>query len=312
MTEYFFMSSRPLASRRTVLGALGAAIAGPAVAQATDRQLPSGLVGEFHAGVGKGRRPAVLVLGGSEGGVATASAFSKLMAAEGYATLGLGYFRAPGLPDALENIPLEYFVRGVDWLAARPGVDPRRIGILGGSKGGEAALLLASHEPRLKAVVACVPSSVVWAGVDMANQAHMLTIGSSWSWKGQPLPYARYDFSGFKTIRGMYDKSLQKAPPDAVIPVEKINGPVLLVSGGRDEFWPSTPMCEAVIARLDAAKVRHRHVHLSYAEGGHGIFGPPQASIPGLTPSAQFLATQAARADSWPKTLAFLKEALKP
>ena len=187
--------------------------------------------------------------------------------------------------------------------------EPTRRTMLAGSLGG-----LAAHEPRLKAVVACAPSSVVWAGVDIANQAHMLTIGSSWSLKGAALPYARYDFMGFKTVRDMYDRSLAKAPAEAAIPVEKIKGPVLLISGGRDEWWPSTPMSEAMIARLDRARFRHKHVHLSYPDAGHGIFGPPATRDPRLPPAAPdspWAMTQAARADSWPKTLAFLKEALR-
>ena len=145
-------------------------------------------------------------------------------------------------------------------------------------EGAEAALLLASRDPRVKAVVAAAPSSVAWAGVDPFNQGHMLTIGSSWSWRGQPVPYARYDFVGFKGIASV-DQSLAKAPPEAVIPVEKVNGPVLLVSGGKDELWPSAPMAEAIIARLDAAKFAHRHVHLTYPDAGHGVGGPPSTTV---------------------------------
>src|SRR5688572_18837771 len=42
-----------------------------------------------------------------------------------------------------------------------PGVY-EQIGIAGVSKGGELALLLASEDPRIRAVLAFVPSSVVW------------------------------------------------------------------------------------------------------------------------------------------------------
>ncbi len=297
-------------ARRGVLTGLGAAAAMPAFAQTPDANLPDGLVGQFHAG-GTGRRPGLLVLGGSEGGLGTGAAGAKLLAAEGFSSLGLAYFKAPGLPEALENIPLEYFLRALDWLAKQPSVDPKRIGVWGGSKGAEMALLLGSRDPRIKAVVAAAPSSVVWAGVDSVNQARMLTIGSSWSWKGQPLPYVRYDFSGFKGIRAMYDQSYAKAPAEAVIAVEKINGPMLLISGGKDELWPSTPMAEAMMERLDKARFPHKHVHLSYPDASHSVGGPPATPLPGTTASGQFLANQAAKADAWPKTLAFLKEALR-
>ena len=43
--------------------------------------------------------------------------------------------------------------RGIDWLAGRPGVDPRRIGMYGLSQGGESALYLPALDPRIRASV---------------------------------------------------------------------------------------------------------------------------------------------------------------
>jgi cephalosporin-C deacetylase len=48
-------------------------------------------------------------------------------------------------------------IRGVDYLAARAGIDPARIGIAGTSQSGGMALAVASLDPRLKVVVAHVP-----------------------------------------------------------------------------------------------------------------------------------------------------------
>jgi dienelactone hydrolase len=42
----------------------------------------------------------------------------------------------------------------VDWLAARPDVDPARIGLVGESMGGEQAITAAAADPRVRAVVA--------------------------------------------------------------------------------------------------------------------------------------------------------------
>jgi Acyl-CoA thioester hydrolase/BAAT N-terminal region/BAAT / Acyl-CoA thioester hydrolase C terminal len=60
--------------------------------------------------------PAVVVIGGSEGGeeTLTAAALSLI----GYPALALGYFREPGLPRCLCDIPLGYFARAVHWLRA--------------------------------------------------------------------------------------------------------------------------------------------------------------------------------------------------
>jgi hypothetical protein len=70
------------------------------------------------------RRPGVLVFGGSDGGLSTSFA-AALLAAHGYPSLALAYFKAPGLPRGLNNVPLEYFpkrlrccVRSLGWIPA--------------------------------------------------------------------------------------------------------------------------------------------------------------------------------------------------
>jgi hypothetical protein len=94
------------------------------------------------------RRPAVLVLGGSDGGLTTSFA-AALLAAHGYPSLALAYFKAPGLPEDLNNIPLEYFTKALRVLRAQPGLDHRHVLVAGVSRGSEAALLLGASFPRL-------------------------------------------------------------------------------------------------------------------------------------------------------------------
>ncbi|MEW6212266.1 MAG: acyl-CoA thioesterase/BAAT N-terminal domain-containing protein, partial [Acidobacteriota bacterium] len=125
----------------------------------------NGLIGRFYEPAGGGAHPAVLVLGGSEGGLQGSEPGAALLAAHGYAALALAYFGMEGLPKTLELIPLEYLKKGTDWLAAQPSVDRARLAVMGGSKGGELALLLAATFPELKAVVAYVPSGLVWQGI---------------------------------------------------------------------------------------------------------------------------------------------------
>lgn len=81
---------------------------------------------------GPGRRPVVIVLGGSEGGSATARGFALRFASLGYAAFGLPYYdpgynptdRLPGLPSAFQDIPVDRLAAVRDWLAARPDVTP--------------------------------------------------------------------------------------------------------------------------------------------------------------------------------------------
>ena len=274
--------------------------------------LGPGMVGIYYPPP-PGRRDVVLVLGGSEGGIQGSGPLAQRLAEHGFGALALAYFGAPGLPQALETVPLESLEAGLDWLRAQPGIGSRRMPVLGVSKGSEAALLLASHDARVCAVVAGVPSSVVWAGIDMAHPATPVTV-SSWTLAGKGMAFVPYAEGPFRGVRDLYDRSLVKAAPEAAIPVEKIKGPILLISGKSDQLWPSYPMSQAVTARLDAKHFTFAHQHLAYDDAGHFAFGPP---LPTDSPNLPRLAglggtpegNQAARVDGWPRILAFLDQA---
>lgn len=261
------------------------------------------------------KAPAIIVLGGSEGGLgAGASQDAELIAAHGYVVLQLAYFDAPGLPKELGLIPLEYFKTAIDWLRAQPGVDPQRLGIEGTSIGGEVALVVASHYSEIKAVAAAVPSSVVWPGISQTHSAPP----STFTLAGKPLPFLPYGWSGPTTsIYDLYAKGLPAIGehPDATISVEHINGPVILVCGEKDRIWPSCLMSEQVVHRLKAHRFKYPVKLLKYAEAGHAAFGPP--SSPGSDRIQKFAAlggtgegNQAARFEDWPKVMAFMDAAL--
>ncbi|MCX7357657.1 MAG: prolyl oligopeptidase family serine peptidase [Alphaproteobacteria bacterium] len=271
-----------------------------------------GLVGiYFHGSSTPG--PALLVLGGSEGGINGARSLGNAFAAQGYNVLALAYFGADGLPANMQEVPLEYFDRAADWLARQPEVDAERIGIYGVSKGGEASLLIASHNPRFRAVAAGVPSNVVWQNINRQD----FTPRSSWTAGGQPLAYAPYDFShGFTSIFALYNGTLENGstPADAIIPVERINGPVLLLSGREDTMWPSSRMSDAVIARLDANHFAFPHTHLAFDNAGHAVGSVPQAQTNQQYPDRIVGGTDegnlAARREAWAALTCFFDRSL--
>ncbi len=101
------------------------------------------------------RTPAIVALGGSEGGLGT-FLWGWALAGEGYPVLEVAYFDGDGpdlagLPDDLADIPLEYFAGAVRWLGPQPDVDPRDIWTMGASRGSEAALLVGAEFPGLVA-----------------------------------------------------------------------------------------------------------------------------------------------------------------
>ena len=265
-----------------------------------------------------GPLPAVIVLGGSEGGLNPAvTREATLIARHGFVTLQLGYFGAPQLPETLQLVPVEYFEHAVEWLRAQSGVDTAHIAIVGTSIGGEAALLVAAHDPAITAVVAAVPSNVVWQGLGggiSRDPATSFTLG------GRPLPDLPYGWTGVqRDVFGRYVRGLTALPqhPGAIIPVERINGPVMLVCGGRDRVWPSCRMAALVAARLKAKDFQHPVMFLAYQNAGHAAFGAPidpasqgYAELGSLGGSAA--ADDAARQNSWVQMLAFLDRALAP
>lgn len=151
------------------------------------------LFGNFYPAAGNtgisqdAPRPAVLLLGGSEGGLGSgAKQMALSLQEEGFTVLHLAYFGAPEQPDALERIPLELFDQALEWLKEQPGVDPERLAVVGASKGAEAALLVATRRSDLSAVVAGMPTNVAWNGIDWARNGQ--SPYSSWTASGEEVP----------------------------------------------------------------------------------------------------------------------------
>jgi dienelactone hydrolase len=203
---------------------------------------------------GSGRVPAVLVVGGSNGGVPVLPA--AWLADHGFVALALGYFHYQDLPPMLERIPLEYFQQGLEWLSRRPEVEATRIAVMGTSRGGELALQLGSMFPAIRAVVAYVPANVRYAAC-----CGPAVMGAAWTWGGKPLPFAM-------PWRGIN-------PTEAAIEVERTRGPILMISGEDDHLWNSWQMADAVMSRLKRAGFGYSFENLKYPHAGH-MAGRPE------------------------------------
>lgn len=284
----------------------------------TDRIAVSegGLVGTLWSPKGAKGLPAILVLPGSEGGIPDKTA--AYFASQGFTVLALAYFKAPGLPKTLEKIPIEYLLRGADWLAKRPEVDPIRLGVFGGSKGAEAVLILAASFPdRFQAVVANKASSRVWPGVPSGFFSALFGMDSSWTLGGKPLPCASLPWkSPYKNGRmfpaPLYEASLRKAGPETRIPVERIQAPLLVTGGGKDGLWPAANMAREIAARRKACPYGKDDEVLIYPDAGHGIEFPYWSVIDDgpIINGGDPAANVQARLDAWPRIVAFLRKHL--
>jgi pimeloyl-ACP methyl ester carboxylesterase len=108
----------------------------------------------------------------------------------------------------------------------------------------------------------------------------------------------------------------------ARIEVERINGPVLLVSGRNDAMWPSTLMAKRAMARLAMQNRPFKDEHLAYDAAGHTVGSPsflPSTMLASVHPvdgtvyayGGTASGVARANADAWPKMLKFLRENLR-
>jgi dienelactone hydrolase len=252
-----------------------------------------GLVGTLFTPATGGPHPGVILLGGGEGGLHEID--GALLAAHGFAVLSLAYFGAEGLPQALVEVPLEYFATAVSFLEGIELVRGDRLAIMGSSRGGEAALLVASVDARLRAAVSVVGSGVMTQGVPRADTLLEMVANHvpAWTQDGRPLAYLPStvppelaDQIGNQEpveLGLSYRDSLADADAvaAAAIPVERINGPVLLLSSGHDKTWPCQALTEVAAGRLRQAGRAFDHV--VYEGAGHAIAAPPYGPATELT-----------------------------
>jgi pimeloyl-ACP methyl ester carboxylesterase len=113
------------------------------------------------------------------------------------------------------------------------------------------------HYPNLvHAVIAQTTSSVVECGFDANDQCD----GPAWTLHGVGLPHS----DDFK-----YPQPSGHA--DEVIPVEKIDGPILIDCGGQDILIPSCPFGMAIEDRLHSMHFVFSHQFVTYRNAGHWV-----------------------------------------
>ncbi|MGH8426899.1 MAG: acyl-CoA thioester hydrolase/BAAT C-terminal domain-containing protein [Gammaproteobacteria bacterium] len=290
----------------------------------------NGLVGMLFRPRSPGPHPAIIVLGGSEGGLHPQVDEAALFASHGYIALGLAYFQGYGntdlslanLPKQLVDIRLEDFHKAADWIKRQPGVDAKHVAIMGWSKGAEAALVAAATWPKdFQAVIGFMPSSVVWAGLQYGPAS------SSWTLHGKPLPYVSFVANPAMFKKGKpiafvsaYAAGLKNkdAVEKAAISVEHIAGPVLLIAANDDQIWPSCLMAQQVMQRLQAHHHAYADQSLCYQGAGHIILPPYRptnsnaAALPGggsILFGGDPIAYAFADRNAWSKILAFLQTA---
>jgi len=256
-------------------------------------------------------RAAVVVLSGSSGRLEQERA--ELLAQHGALALALTYFGDEGQPGGICEVPLETFTKALDLLQDK--APDARLGMIGVSKGAEAALATSVVDPRVDAVVAIAPTPVVWANVGPGLDGESYPYRSSWTWRGEPLPFVPYDESwepGAAPVANveLYRRSLALDPERArraAIDVAAARADLLLVAGGDDLMWDGVAHARTIERARRAAG---RQVEVVCADdAGHRVVLPSETPVPSSGAFAYGGTSDADRAlgvRAWPRIRAVL------
>lgn len=213
-------------------------------------------------------QPLIVAFGGGSGGNDWERNYLKdkrdSLLAHGFAVLAIGYFKTENSPGTLDRISLNAIADTILSIARRTSqIDTARIILMGASKGGELALNLASRYSCFKGVIALSTSHVSFPAITLSANT------SSWMYNDDEVTYVP---APFKTIwpalkgdlLGAFSIMLENtdAVTKAEIKVEKINGPILILSADVDEQWPATKMSEQLVKRLKRKNFAHRYEHI--------------------------------------------------
>ena len=222
------------------------------------------------------KQPLIVAFGGAEGGIDWHRNHMKSkrdsLIQKGYAILAIGYFNADGTPKNLDRISLDAISDTIMNIAkSNSKINESKIALIGGSRGGELVLNLASRFDNFNAVIAMSTSNVSFPAITWSANT------SSWTYKGTEVAYvpAPLKIIGPALKGDLYTAHKmmlenKEAVKKAEIEVENINGAILILSGKNDDQWPASEMSDQLIQRLKNKKFKHYNKHIAI-DGGHTV-----------------------------------------
>ena len=245
------------------------------------------------------RKAAVIVLEDGHPNNYIVKTAMKWLNRSGVSAMGIGpekYMRG------VHNWPLENVENAIRFLQSR-GYD--RFGVIGCSFGSNMALSAAARIPEITLTIALSPMDWVYWGIfnDNVNGTMERPADgeSSFSWRGKPLPYVPSPYKHpdywnmFKKEgkqRGMLLAALnlhnlaeKKHPVTEAerIPVEKINGYLILAGAKDDVAWNTCRGISRMKKKLEESECNCKPDVLIYDHCGHLIF--PESMMKLLLPN---------------------------
>lgn len=221
--------------------------------------------------VGRRKDKVMIVFSGSEGGLSHAKKTARYLCDNGIPAFALGYFKTKHSAKTLHLVPVD-IIGSVIAELKKSGY--KKIGIEGASKGAELALAAALRYKDISCVIVKTPSWFYSEGLKRGQP----TGDCCWSFKGKALPYTPYTVRKTNVLK-VYLKAKEfnildvntgkKITPDSVIPVERINAPILMFSTRTDTVWPSTESCEKMCERLKEKGFAYEYKHVAFEHMSH-------------------------------------------
>jgi len=277
--------------------------------------------GEFYkAELNRYPGKAIIAFGGSTGTMLINRMLAEQFANAGIDVMIIEYHGQEGLPDDLLNQPVEVVGYAAEWLK---NAGYKKIGLWGISMGTCLAVLAAANFPDF---ISC---AVLVSPMHMVTQAEKkndsgVREGSAFALYGKPFPYAKWNmdtkafnrryFRDCLKHRDLYSRGIienayrNNTEEAALLPVEKINGSVLFISGHQDGMCPASESSVLMMDRLKANEFQYPFEHFDYEHLGHFIL-PFKPYISKLLIAERKYPKEcdAERAEAWKVTLSFLQ-----
>ena len=218
----------------------------------------------------------------------------------GCSALGIGPEKSM---KGLHSWPLESVENAVRYLK---GIGYEKIGICGMSSGSNMALSAAARIPDITLTIGMTPMDwVYWGtykdGLDGAPE-RPADGESAYTWRGKPLPYMRAPYPDYwnqvkaeAKRRGdliaaldFHNLAEEKQPltEDIMIPIENIQGRLLLAGAEDDVLWDTCRGIRRMEKRLEEREHSCRCETLIYQHCSHFIF--PESLIKLIIPAAAY------------------------
>lgn len=239
-----------------------------------------GFVGHLAEPEG-GSEKAVIVIMGGEQSLLPGIKFAERFADYGITGLAVSLFGAEGLPEGVDQIPLDMFIPAVDYLKRIKKIE--HISVYGQSMGSIFAVLVAQYIGGIENLIMVSPTHVPFEGT---RDKKSMSGRSVATFQGKNIPFVPVDFSSIKASRyykhpdadyrvmGMWiayhnayqNKADEKA---AWLHLEKTNARILLIAGAEDEAWPAEYSVKALKKYLDEQSYEKEVKVILYPHGSH-------------------------------------------